>query len=167
LRVVYVAGPLFGPNDWEIRRNIHRAASLGYEVAKLGAYPVIPHTNTGSVFIGTMSPEFWYAGTLELLRRCDAIILVSGWEESRGAVAEIAEAKRLNMPVFERVEELKTWLALLPPPDAQRAKATAFDAIVAAGKALSEGGEAFVAAVDDIVESTRVGLGEIPDPRET
>lgn len=110
MKVVYVAGPLFGPNDWEIRRHIHRAASLGYEVAKLGAYPVIPHTNTGSVFIGTKTPEFWYEGTLELLRRCDAVILVLGWEDSKGSRAEFDEAKRLNMPVFTRVDELKTWL---------------------------------------------------------
>lgn len=110
MKVIYVAGPLFGPNDWEIRRNIHRAAGLGYEVAKLGCYPVIPHTNTGSVFIGTMTPEFWYAGTLELMRRCDAVILVAGWEDSKGSRDEVEEAKRRNTPVFERVEELKTWL---------------------------------------------------------
>jgi nucleoside 2-deoxyribosyltransferase len=110
LKLVYVAGPLFGPNDWEIRRHIHRAAALGYEVAKLGAYPVIPHTNTGSVFVGTMTPEFWYAGTLELLRRCDAVILVTGWEDSKGSTAEFAEARRLNLPVFSFVHELKTWL---------------------------------------------------------
>lgn len=112
MKVVYVIGPLFGPNDWEIRRNIHRAAALGYEVAKLGAYPFIPHTNTGSVFIGTMTPEFWYEATLEALRRCDAAILVSGWEESKGSRAEVEEAKQIGTPVFERVEELKTWLEM-------------------------------------------------------
>lgn len=110
MRVIYVAGALFGPNDWEIRCNIHRAAALGYEVAKLGAYPVIPHTNTGGVFLGTITPKFWYAGTLELLRRCDAVILVPGWEESRGAQAEVAEARIRSTPVFERVDELKAWL---------------------------------------------------------
>lgn len=111
MRVVYVAGPLLGPNDWEVTRNIHRAASLGYEVAKLGAYPVIPHTNTGSVFIGTMTPEFWYAGTLELLSRCDAMVLVPGWEDSKGTREEVQEAKRNSMPIFERVDDLKKWLA--------------------------------------------------------
>ena len=110
MRIVYVAGPLFAYNDWEIRRHIHRAASIGYEVAKLGAYPVIPHTNTGSVFMGTITPDFWYEGTLELLRHCDAVILVAGWEESRGAKGEVEEAKLRSIPVFERVEELKAWL---------------------------------------------------------
>lgn len=112
MRLVYVAGPLFGPDDWAIRRNIHRAASLGFAVAQLGCYPVIPHTNTGSVFCGTLTPKFWYAGTLELMRRCDYVILVPGWEDSKGTVDEVADAKRRGQPVFERIEDLKIELKL-------------------------------------------------------
>ena len=110
MKIVYIAGPLSGPNDWEVRRNIHRAAALGYEVAKLGAYPVIPHTNTGSVFMGTLTDEFWYGGTLELLRRCDAVLCVAGWQDSQRTNAEVEEARRRSTPVFERVDELKAWL---------------------------------------------------------
>lgn len=62
------------------------------------------------MFIGTLTPEFWYEATLEALRRCDAVILVPGWEESKGTVAEVAEAVRLGIPVFTRVEEVQTWL---------------------------------------------------------
>ncbi|OHD26720.1 MAG: hypothetical protein A2Y38_22620 [Spirochaetes bacterium GWB1_59_5] len=109
MKLVYVAGPLFGPDDWAIRRNIHHAVSLGFAVAQLGCYPVIPHANTGAWFMGTMTSEFWYAGTLALLGRCDAGILVPGWEDSKGTRAEIEEAKRLGIPVFDRIEELKAW----------------------------------------------------------
>ena len=110
MKLVYVAGPLMAANDWEIRENIHRAAALGLEVAKLGCYPVIPHTNTGSVFIGTITPEFWYAGTLELLRRCDAMILTPDWEDSKGARAEVEDAKHRGQPIFSGVNDLRIWM---------------------------------------------------------
>jgi hypothetical protein len=72
--------------------------------------PLIPHANTAN-FHGTLTDAFWYEGTIELLRRCDALILVSGWEDSKGATAEVAEAKKLNMPIFTGVGPLRTWLA--------------------------------------------------------
>lgn len=111
IRVVYVAGKFTSENAWLIHRNVHRAEALAMAVAEAGAMPLTPHLNTKN-FHGTMSEEFWYAGTLELLRRCDAMILVPGWEDSKGVKAEVEEARKRGMPIFERVEELKAWLAL-------------------------------------------------------
>jgi len=110
-RIVYVAGALIADDHYKIRLNIDRAAAVGFEVAKAGAYPAIPHTNTGAWFIGTMTPEFWYEGTLELLRRCDAVALVPGWEQSKGTRAEIEEAKLRAIPIFDSIPALKAWLA--------------------------------------------------------
>jgi hypothetical protein len=107
---VYVAGALFAEDHYAIRLNIDRAAAIGLEVAKSGASPVIPHTNTGAWYIGTISHEFWYEATLELMRRCDAIVLVPGWQGSKGTKAEIEEAKRLNLPVFDTIAALSAWL---------------------------------------------------------
>jgi hypothetical protein len=109
-KVVYVAGALIADDHYKIRLNIDRAAAVGLEVAKLGAAPLIPHTNTGAWFIGTITHEFWYEATLALLRRCDAMILVPGWQGSKGTQAEIDEALARKMPIFDRVEQLATWL---------------------------------------------------------
>lgn len=109
MRVVYVAGALIADDHYKIRLNIDRAAAVGLAVATAGASPVIPHTNTGAWFIGTLSHAFWYEATLELMRRCDAVILVSGWEESKGTQNELVEAKRLGLPVFTNVDELTAW----------------------------------------------------------
>ncbi len=110
MKLVYVAGPYRGKTAWEVECNIQRARELGAEVAELGAYPVIPHSNT-SHFDGLASDELWLEGTLELMRRCDAVIFHPEWKRSSGSRAERAEAERLGLPCFDNEYQLRGWLA--------------------------------------------------------
>ena len=122
IKLVYIAGKFSGPNAWAIERNVRAAEDLGVQVAQLGAMPIIPHANT-RFFHGLegTTAEFWYEGTLELLRRCDAVVMTLDWEDSKGACAEREEARRLRLPVFfvvgrliqsagPEIESLSSWL---------------------------------------------------------
>lgn len=109
MKVVYIAGKFTGPNAWVIEQNIRAAELVGFEVALLGAMPLIPHANT-RFFHGTKDASFWYEGTLELLRRCDAVMTVVRWEESKGAREEVEEARRRGMPVFHDYMRLGVWI---------------------------------------------------------
>jgi nucleoside 2-deoxyribosyltransferase len=110
MKLVYVAGPYRAPTGWGIEGNIQRARELGAMVAQAGAYPVIPHSNT-SHMDGLAPDALWLDGTLELMRRCDAVIFTLDWERSTGARAERAEAERLGLSCFENIFELRGWLA--------------------------------------------------------
>ncbi len=109
MKAVYVAGPFRAANDFEVGANIRRAEEIGLEVAKLGASPVIPHANTRSLHHHMPEP-FMLEATLELMRRCDALILVEGWRESAGTRDEMQEAHWLGIPVFYTLFGLKNWL---------------------------------------------------------
>jgi len=109
MRVVYVAGPFRGPHAWAIEQNIRRAEEAGFEVAKLGAMPLIPHTNT-RYFHGALPDQFWLDGTVELLYRCDAALFIEGWENSSGSRNEYEECKRRGIPAFTTLQELAVWL---------------------------------------------------------
>jgi Domain of unknown function (DUF4406) len=109
VKVVYVAGKFTGPTARDVHLNVYAAEKVAMLIAEAEAMPLTPHLNTKN-FDGTKSPEFWYAGTLELLRRCDAMMLVPGWEASKGVAAEMEEADRRNIPVFESIVMLKAWL---------------------------------------------------------
>ena len=82
---------------------------MALQVAELGASPMCPHTNT-RFFDGTMSHEFWLDATMELMRRCDAVFMLSTWKSSIGAQAEFLEAQRLGMPVFETMRDLEEFI---------------------------------------------------------
>jgi hypothetical protein len=107
MKVVFVCGPFTAHNAWDIECNIRRAEEVAYHVAMVGASPLCPHANT-RFFEGTMTPEFWYSATMELMKRCDALITVEGWERSKGARREIDEAG--HRPVFNTIGALDSWL---------------------------------------------------------
>lgn len=106
MKVVYVAGPFRGPNHWEVEQNVRRAEELALLAWREGFAVLCPHTNT-RFFDGAAEDRVWLEGDLEMLRRCDAVLMVPGWERSRGATAERAEAIKCEIPVFEDVLSLR------------------------------------------------------------
>lgn len=97
--LVYIAGPYRAATGWAIERNIQRARAVGALVVSAGGYPVIPHSNT-SHFDGLAPDELFLAGTLTLLDRCDAIVALNGWQESKGTKAELARAKVKHLQIL-------------------------------------------------------------------
>lgn len=109
IKLVYIAGPYRAATAWQVEQNIRAAESVARDVARLGAYPVCPHSNTRGYFESEGPAELWLGGTLELMRRCDAVVMAHGWERSSGSRAEKAEAERLGIPVFEPGSTLAEW----------------------------------------------------------
>ena len=104
---IYIAGPYRAPNAWEVEQNIRAAEAVAIEVAKLGAYPQCPHTNTRGYFEHVQAdPNFWLEATLEMMRRCDGVFMMETWRQSSGARAEHEEAKRLKKPIFYGLTQL-------------------------------------------------------------
>jgi len=105
--VIYVAGPYSGPDQDAIDRNVAAAAAVGQEIMRLGHVALVPHTMTHNWDHGTgLVYKDFIRCDLALLRCCNAICMVDGWESSPGAVGELHEARRLVMPVYMGVEEV-------------------------------------------------------------
>lgn len=112
MKVVYVAGPYRAKSIWDIRQNIRRAEEVALEVWKMGAACICPHKNT-YLFDGAHGchDNVWLDGDLEIIRRCDALLLVERWEQSSGTRDEVALAIEIGIPIFETLAELQEWLA--------------------------------------------------------
>jgi nucleoside 2-deoxyribosyltransferase len=101
--LIYVAGKYSGANDSQVKDNIRNAALVASRLWEKGHAAICPHTNTSQFELidCTATYEQYLQGDLKMLARCDAIVMVPGWEESRGAVTERLYAVELGIPVFE------------------------------------------------------------------
>jgi len=101
MKVVYLAHPIRDKRGiWYHYQNHRRAEELTLKLWSLGFAVISPGKNTEH-FDGALPDETWLKGDLEILRRCDALILAPGWKNSVGATGERLDAIEHGVPVFE------------------------------------------------------------------
>ena len=107
MKLIYIAGPYGAEHGCDIHNNIHTAWGISVCVLKMcpGCFPVVPHLNTMHMD-GAVSREEFLAGTLEMMRRCDAVLMIPGWHESRGACKERNVATAMHKPVYYSITEV-------------------------------------------------------------
>ena len=113
MKIIYIAGSFTASTAWDVERNVRRAEEAALEIAMLGAVPMCPHTMYRH-FHGQGSPEFWYAATLALLRRCDAVLFLRMSEYSVGTAQELTVASETGMPIFyidDGLAAVQKWIA--------------------------------------------------------
>ena len=97
--VVYIAGPYRAPTLAGVFANIQRARLVAQELAKHGIFFFCPHLN--SAFMDGLNDDNYFLDFgLEMLRRCDAVLVLEGSEYSTGTKGEIAQAHQEGPPVF-------------------------------------------------------------------
>lgn len=99
--LIYIAGPFRGESPWDVEENIRAAEKIGLKVAKAGAVPIIPHSMY-RYFDGQLTGQFWVDATLELLKRCDGILMTRGWKRSEGSKGEYSWAIQKGLPIFHQ-----------------------------------------------------------------
>jgi len=100
MKFMYIAGPYRASTVAGVRQNIENARQVAeYWVKKPGWYPITPHLNT-AFMDGLVEDEKFLSGALQLLKICDAICLIDGWQTSDGTKKEISQAMQQNIPIF-------------------------------------------------------------------
>lgn len=99
-RLIYVAGPYTGKTNSETTENIWHACRVSVGLWELGYYVFCPHLNTAHFEIYSSLPEEVYLeGDLKFLEKCDCVIMLKGYEGSKGAMAELELARQLNKEI--------------------------------------------------------------------
>lgn len=103
--ICYVAGPYTAPSREEVQANIDKAEAVGKKMMHLGFAPIIPHKITSfwdedPQFAHIQHGDWMQKVCLPLLDKCDAIVMVHGWQESPGSVMEHQHASNRGIPIF-------------------------------------------------------------------
>lgn len=98
--LVYVAGQ-YTSNPV---KNTEHAERVSITLIKMGYAVITPHKNTFmyDVYEGQdgIGKHTWYSMDITMLRRCDAICLMRGWEQSKGAREEALEALDCGLTIL-------------------------------------------------------------------
>lgn len=90
----------------KMMKNILKAIKIGEKIIEKGHFPFIPHLSAFMyMFIDKCFPmEFWYRYDLEILDRCDAILIIG---ESEGTRIEEHHAYLKGMKIFRSLDEIQ------------------------------------------------------------
>lgn len=102
MKLIYIAGAYRAATQQLVRRNVKVACEAAQDLLRLGYALICPHSMThGWEECSFLTEDMFRDNGLEQMRRCDAVLVVgTNWRGSDGTLAEIAEAKRLGIPVF-------------------------------------------------------------------
>jgi len=99
-KLIYVSGPYTAPTDNEINENIQRAEDIAVMLMRNGFDVITPHKNTSGYQQYEFTHERYLEQDINVLSRCDAILMMNNWRESKGACIEMDYAKEENIPII-------------------------------------------------------------------
>ena len=103
--VIYIAGPYRSDlGTYGVKKNIDRAWSVARKLWALGFAVICPHTNTAHMDGHGVSSQDFLDGDLEILRRCDGILMLPDWLSSDGAIGERNFALKEGISVYYMVD---------------------------------------------------------------
>jgi hypothetical protein len=106
---VYVAGPYSSDNVLGVLSNIRKGNRWAYQLLHQGFAPFSPWLDYHFVLedhTNDLTVQDFYEYSMEWLRVSQAVFVQGNWQQSKGTLAEIAEAERLNIPVFYDITKL-------------------------------------------------------------
>ena len=106
---VYVAGPYSSDNVLGVLTNMRAGMRKSTELLLKGYAPFCPHVDFHYTIIlqgeEQLSVPNYYDYSMAWLEVSSAVLLLPGYEKSKGTLAEIKRAEELGIPVFEPNEE--------------------------------------------------------------
>ena len=105
---IYISGPITGRSDEENEKAFNEAK---LEIMKLGHVPVSPW-DIGKVLPRSFTHSDYMDIDIEILRRCDAVVFIDGWEKSDGCQLEHAIVRSWQLSVDPEFPDIKVYYSI-------------------------------------------------------
>jgi len=100
--LVYIAGPYRAEGPEAVAANVARARDVAVQLLREGYHVICPHAMTHEMeHYPGLTDETFLRNGLEQLRRCDAVVMLQGWQHSEGSVREYEAAMAWGKQVYE------------------------------------------------------------------
>ena len=106
---VYIAGPYSADNVMNVLHNIRKGIEMSYRVFAEGMAPFCPWLDYQYVLMDKerkLTIQDFYDYSIAWLLVSDAMLVLEGWQLSKGTLKEIEIAKERGIPVFYDIESL-------------------------------------------------------------
>jgi hypothetical protein len=109
---VYIAGPYSADNVITVLNNMRVGMRVATKLMLNGFAPFCPFLDYQFQLMlrkdENLTLKHYYDYSMAWLEVSDAIVVLEGWENSNGTLAEIGRAKELNTPVYYGINDFLT-----------------------------------------------------------
>lgn len=99
MKVAYIAGQYRASTIHGLLENIRNAEQVAIKYWGMGYAVICPHKNT-ALLDGAVPDTVFLHGDIEILSRCNTIVMMEGWELSEGARNELDHARQLGLEII-------------------------------------------------------------------
>ena len=107
MKRIYIAGAYSADNVLGMLRNIRRGIEKAVELMQMGYAPFCPFLDFQYGLKADIPLEVYQKASLEWLKVCDVMYVLSGWEHSKGTLNEIKVALLEGIPIAYSMEDLE------------------------------------------------------------
>ena len=109
--MIYLSGPITPRHGRTIEQHIDAARAVYLRFVRAGIPMYCPHLEAAHPDVQAVPYEDWIRYDLAVLEHCAAVLTLPDWEDSRGAVREVAHAITMGVPVFHEEADVARFVA--------------------------------------------------------
>ncbi len=109
MKRIYVAGPYSADNVMDVLHNIRKGIEVSYQLFVRGYAPFCPWLDYQYVLFDSgsyLKIDDFYECSIAWLNVSDALLVLPGWEKSKGTIDEINHAEIMHIPIFYEIDDI-------------------------------------------------------------